>query len=308
MPRKPKSVSKPSADAPPAEAVTPRPKRIRAAPSVAVEYPTCARHAKTRKDVRLRHYFLCDGCCGVWTDEAFAGTRSLYDGEVVPGICMLCNERKPSVRLRTWFLCDICHRVAGSIGRNHVAEQAILDFWKGQIQPRFPFLEIVQNDKSSLRPRREETSVSGEGPLDFLVTDSRTGSVAFGIENKTGRGSIRDMSEFQLDKSDCDSIIHHMRALSIPTYLIHAQVLENWEPPTLGFRTVGLWWTDIYRMTSHFKRMKERSDEKRPAAYFSKKAFLPIDSLPDALFDGDELVLARTFKQSGIPSMYVIES
>lgn len=302
-PRKPKSVSKTGA----AEAAIPRPKRTKAAPLVAVEYPTCARHAKPRKDVRLRHYFLCDGCCAVWTEEAFANTRSLYDGEVVAGICMLCNERKPSVRLRTWFLCDICHRVAGSIGRNHVAEQAILDFWKGQVQSRFPFLEIFQNDKSSLRPRREDTSVTGEGPLDFLITDSRTGSVVFGIENKTGRGSIRDMSEFQLDKSDCDSIIHHMRALSIPTYVIHAQVLETWAPPTLGFRAVGLWWTDVYRMTSHFKRMKERSDEKRPAAYFSKKAFLPVDSLPDALFDGNELVLERTFRQSGIPSMYVIE-
>ncbi len=269
-----------------------------------LEYPTCARHAKPRKDVRLRHYFLCDSCTSLWTGDAFAGTVSLYDGEVVPGLCMLCNQPKSSVRLRTWFLCDICHRVAGSIGRNHVAERAIMEFWESTIAPRFPFLTLTQNDASSLRPRREVDAVTGEGPLDFLVTDSRSKKVVFGIENKTGRGSIRDMSEFQLDKSDCDSIIHHMRSMAIPAYVIHAQVLEVWQPPTMGFRAVGLWWTDAYLMTEHFRRMKDRADEKRPAAYFSRRAFAPIETLAASLFELDELALVKRFSTEGVPPMY----
>ena len=51
----------------------------------------------------------------------FADNVSLYNGEKVSGYCLLCNKIL-EVRLRTWFLCDICYRVAGAIGRNHVAE------------------------------------------------------------------------------------------------------------------------------------------------------------------------------------------
>ncbi len=92
-----------------------------------ITYPTCVRHLAPRKDVRLRHFFLCTACARKWTSEAFAGNQPLYEGDRVNGYCQLCNV-KQVVRLHTWFLCDICDRVARSIGRNHVAEQAILDF------------------------------------------------------------------------------------------------------------------------------------------------------------------------------------
>jgi hypothetical protein len=147
-----------------------------------IVYPTCARHAKSRKDVRLRHYFLCDGCAAQWVKEAFGGSASHYDGEKVNGYCLLCNHQR-EVQLRTWFLCDICHRVAGAIGRNHVAELAIVDFWDRHVRPLEPQLELVRNDISSLRPRRD-TDESGTAPIDFLVRDTRTNTNLFGIENK----------------------------------------------------------------------------------------------------------------------------
>lgn len=103
----------------------------------AIVYPTCVRHAKSRKDVRLRHYFLCNACAELWTKDAFDGNGSLYNGEKIKGYCLLCNQVR-EVRLRTWFLCDICHRVACAIGRNHVAEMAIVDFWGNHVKPLVP--------------------------------------------------------------------------------------------------------------------------------------------------------------------------
>lgn len=268
-----------------------------------IEYPVCVRHLKSRKDVRLRHYFLCDRCTAAWTKTAFDGNAPLACSAPLTGYCQHCNVHG-MVCMRTWFLCDICDRVAKSIGRNHVAELAIMKFWTSQVQAAHPQLAIVRNDESELRARRE-TDVSGEGPLDFLVSDTRSDKVVLGIENKTGRSSIREMSAFQLDISDCDSILHHVRELGVPAYLIHAQVLEVWEPPTVGYRCEGLWWSDIYTMAEHFTDVRMRRDESRGAAYFKKKAFSTIDTLPEALFDtSGKLALVERFKQEGIPVLY----
>jgi len=272
----------------------------------AIEYPLCVRHLKRRKDVRLRLFFLCDACADQWTTEAFDGNEPLWTGEAVSGYCLLCNSIT-TVRLRAWFLCDICDRVARSIGRNHVAEQAVLDFWEATVQTRFPHLSIVQNDRSSLRPRRD-TDVTGKGPLDFLVTDEQAGRLVFGIENKTGRSSMRDMSQFQLDVSDCDSILNGVRELGVPAFIVHAQVLEQWAPPTMGFRAVSLWWSDIYLMTEHFTSVRMRRDERRGAAYFKKQAFAAIDTFADALYnDAGKLAIEERFHEEGIPPMYVSE-
>lgn len=266
-------------------------------------YPECVRHLRPRKDVRLRHFFLCDGCTIKWTTEAFDGNAPLWASEAITGFCQLCNLQT-QVRLRTWFLCDICFRVAGSIGRNHVAEQAILTWWRTNVESAYPHLVIVQNDESALRPRRD-TDVSGEGPLDFLVRDTSQNRVLLGIENKTGRSSIQEMSVFQLDVSDCDSIIHHVRESNIPAYLIHAQVLERWHPPTVEFYTAGLWWTDMYELAANFSEVKMRRDEQRGAAYFRKQAFRDISTLPTSLFDQtSNLALAVRFKREGVPTLY----
>lgn len=197
--------------------------------------------------------------------------------------------------------------MARSIGRNHVAEGSILDFWNKHIKARFSHLTISQNDISSLRPRRD-TDTSGLGPLDFLVKDNDSRKIVLGIENKTGRSSIREMSQFQLDISDCDSILHHVRELNIPAYIIHAQVLEIWKPPTMGYRIVGLWWTDIFRMAEHFTSIRMRAMERRGAAYFKRAAFSEIATFGDNLYDQDgNLKLVKKFEKEGIPKMYIYE-
>ena len=161
----------------------------------------------------------------------------------------------------------------------------------------------MRNDISSLRPRRD-TDESGTAPIDFLAREARKKVNLFGIENKTGRSSIKEMSQFQLDVSDCDTILNDMRRLSIPAYIIHAQVLEVWQPPTMGFKIMGLWWTDVYCMAENFKSVKMRRDENRGAAYFSKKAFSEIDTFPDAVEGISGIALIERFKQEGIPTMY----
>jgi hypothetical protein len=113
------------------------------------------------------------------------------------------------------------------------------------------------------------------------------------------------MSQFQLDCSDCDTIVNDMRRLSVPAYIIHAQVLELWDrPPTVGFRAVGLWWTDVYRMTENFKKVQKRADENRGAAYFDRKAFGEITTFPDAVEGKSGETLVERFKREGIPQMY----
>lgn len=271
--------------------------------STSVEYPTCVRHLRPRKDVKVHNYYMCDGCARRWTKEAFDGNSPLYVGESVQGYCLLCNAYRKTIKVRSWFLCDICDRVARSIGRNHVAEESILDYWDQNVKPRFPFLELVRNDESSLRPRRD-TDQSGVAAVDFLAVDSRTEKNVFGVENKTGRSSIRDMSQFQVDTSDCDCITNEMASLNIPVYVVHAQVLELWEPPTTGFRIVGLWWSDPYKMKDHFRSIRTRRDEMRGAAYFSKKAFSDMDTFVESLWGEEDFVLVEQFRNEGIPRMY----
>ena len=267
------------------------------------DYPTCVRHQGPQKDVRLRNFFLCERCTTRWTKEAFDRNPPLWVSEVLRGFCQLCNRRK-SVRLRVWFLCDICNRVAASIGRNHVAEDAIVEYWRDNIQTAYPYLVLEQNDKSALRPRRKG-DVSGQGPLDFLVRDANTGNLILGIENKTGRSSIRDMRSFQLDLSDCDSIAHHVEQLGVPAYVIHAQVLEEWDPPTMRFKAMGLWWSDIYRMAESFRSTQMRKDERRGAAHFSKRAFDDMSTFRDSLMGlSGELRLVERFALEGLPSLY----
>lgn len=276
--------------------------------SKSIEYPVCVRHAQSRKDVRLRHFFLCDQCSSKWVSEAFGGNGPLYEGERVTGYCGLCNTIDNGIRLRTWFLCDNCQRVAASIGRNHVAEMAILDYWQRYVRsrPQFASLQLVQNDPSALRPRRS-TDESGVAPLDFLVIDESSGRIVFGIENKTGRSPVRGagaMSQFQLDVSDCDCIVSDMRRHQIPAYVIHAQVLELWRPPTCGYQIASLWWSDVYTMTEHFKELQRRRDEQRRAAYFGKKAFSTIDTFVDELWGTSDFAIVERFRELGIPQMY----
>jgi hypothetical protein len=113
------------------------------------------------------------------------------------------------------------------------------------------------------------------------------------------------MSAFQLDVSDCNCILHDVQKHNVPAYLIHAQVLEIWEPPTVGFQAIGLWWTDIYQMAENFRDIRMRRDEQRGAAYFGKQAFHDMNEMAAALFDPNgDLALVARFRRDGIPKLY----
>jgi hypothetical protein len=282
----------------------PREKKPKVSKAEAAGFPACVRHGAAAKDAALRYYFLCDDCSAKWTAEAFDGNAPKYSGEAVQGYCQLCN-RDQEVRLRTWFLCGTCDRVTASIGRNHVAEQAIVDFWENHVQPRVPHLELIRMDVSALRPRRS-TDKTASAPLDFLIRDRRTGKYVFGIENKTGRNEPKDIGLFQLDVSDCDSITNQMVALNIPVYVIHAQVLEKWKPPTKGFAAVSLWWTDVYKMSveNPTPRMRSGSERRLAVDYKAKVIFSPISTFPDAVAGPDGNALIERFEREGIPPLY----
>jgi hypothetical protein len=178
-----------------------------------------------------------------------------------------------------------------------------MDFWKASVKPAFPYLRLDQNDIAALKPHTPGTR-AGIAPIDFLVTNERNGKTVFAIDNKTGRSSLKDMRVFQLNLSDCDCILTEMRTLRFPVYVFHAQVPETWSPPTMGFRSVGLWWTDIYKMAEYFKEIKGRRDESRSAAYFGKKAFAPIATFAQSIHDGTHFVLRAQLEWAGIPAMY----
>jgi hypothetical protein len=69
----------------------------------------------------------------------------------------------------------------------------------------------------------------------------------------------------------------------------------------MGYQTIGLWWTDVYRMAEHFKKIQQRRDEQRGAAYFGKKAFSGIETFPA---DVQAMTLVNRFKKEGIPVLY----
>jgi hypothetical protein len=96
-----------------------------------------------------------------------------------------------------------------------------------------------------------------------------------------------------------------VRKYNVPAYLIHAQVLERWKPPTVGFEAVRLWWTDIYRLAENFRDVRMRRDENRGAAYFRKTAFGEMSELAAAMFDvnGKPTLLER-FRREGPPALY----
>jgi hypothetical protein len=60
----------------------------------------------------------------------------------------------------------------------------------------------------------------------------------------------------------------------------------------------------LYRMAEHFKKVQQRRDEQRGAAYFGKKAFSPIDTFPDEVAGNSGIRLVDRFKRDGIPEMY----
>lgn len=262
----------------------------------------CARHDAARKDAALVTFYLCDACTDAFTKRAFNGTAAEFEDPRFNGYCAHCNQQLPDVSLRQWYLCGVCERVARSMGRGRVSAQHVLDWWEKNITPMAPQLVLEQTDPIELRP----TGTGADQPAmaDFTATDTESQVEVLTIELKTGRSAINGMSAFQLDTTDCDDILTVVREKLIPGYVFHAMVVEQFNPPTSHFKGVGLWWTDIFRMTEAFQSVRRRQVEQRYAAFFKRTCFDSMASFIEEIKERDYQRFAERLRAEGVPAMY----
>lgn len=270
----------------------------------------CARHGERSWDTNLSNLFLCDDCTVEWLANAFAGAPPAYVGVPTGGYCLNCNVDRPDVALRQWFLCGTCERVARSIGRSVVAERFVDEQWDTLVVPHAADLVLAGVDRPTLRRRGRDDSKSKHAEIDFVARGA-TGVPVFGFELKTGKSHISGraavgagMSRFQLDVSDCDDIAAVMARERIPVYLVHVQVIDRAQPPTVEYRAIAGWWTDPFRMNEHFSHVQRRPRETRDAAYFDVNMFQPLSSFPNHIGNDGPADLAERIEQEGIPDLY----
>lgn len=271
----------------------------------------CARHGAAAWDANLSNLFLCDDCTIGWKTEAFAEQPPEYVGASVDGYCLNCNVLRDDVRLRQWFLCGTCERVARSIGRSVVAERFVAERWSEIVAPHPAGLFLRSTDIPSLRRRERDASVTKRAEIDFAVRDERSGIDVFGFELKTGKSYISGtaqvgarMGQFQLDTSDCDDITTVIEREAIPVYLLHVQVIDRAAPPTVQYVALGAWWTDIFRMSAHFRHVQTRPRETRDAAYYDTAMFEDFGTFADHVRNGGHERLAERLRDEGVPALY----
>jgi hypothetical protein len=271
----------------------------------------CARHGQASWDTNIADLFLCDACTAKWQRDAFAGQPPEYEGGSLKGFCLNCNVLSKDVRLRQWLLCGTCERVARSIGRSVVAERYVMDRWNDTIARYAPALILESTDEPTLMRREDKASSQKRAEIDFISKTKKTDRNVFGFELKTGKSYISGaapvgsyMGRFQLDKSDCDDIVAVMEREKLPVYLLHVQVIDRVHPPTQQYLALAGWWTDVFRMASHFEQIRRRPRETRDAAYFDTSMFEPLDTFADHVARGDHRTVARRLKKQGVPALY----
>ncbi len=229
----------------------------------------CSREGKERKDTKLVSFFLCSSCLNKFIK--ILGKPEATSG-YISGYCSYCNEKEKVANIH-WFLCEVCQRVVNSFGREKAASKYILNFWlQNKLKNRkWKDVKLVVLDPATLRKYKQAKKVQFSDP-DFIAIN-KSGKKLFFIEMKTGRNSIKDMSQFQLDKSDCDDIIAGAKKFKIPSYLFHVMVREEYHAPTCKHVALGAWWINTFDMLKAFKGVKMRDREKRIAAYFNKRSF-----------------------------------
>jgi hypothetical protein len=260
----------------------------------------CRRENKPRKDTKLYGFFLCKTCYKKFTKVL--GNPDYKGDERLDGYCSYCN-RSDEVSRICWFLCDVCNRVVSSFGREKAASRFILDFWKKEVNKHTKWrgTKLKVLDPASLRKYTQGKKTSFSDP-DFINIDNKENPLFF-IEMKTGRNSIKDMSQFQLDTSDCDDIMAGAKKYKIPSYLFHLMVREEYKPPTFKHVALGAWWVNTFDMIDAFKNIRMRDKERRNAAFFSRKMFKPIGEFFDHLNNPEFEILTKKSKDE-IPVLY----
>lgn len=248
----------------------------------------CARHERSQTSRNLVSIYLCDDCTRRLVARALNERPPVYHGETVDGYCGLCNDRK-QVTLRQWFICFRCWPVVKSYQKAVAPPQALRSYWIEHVVPVAPHFELTETDEVVLAPYRvggktKRAAAEELEDSDFLVSELTSDGPMprFHIELKAGPGSIETMREFQLDVNDFNDIVGVTRNNGRPVYVFHVQLDSQYLPPTRRTLHAGLWWSDIYTMREHTKRVARRRDESKQAVYFNTAAFQPVETfLPE---------------------------
>ncbi len=262
----------------------------------------CARHNSVRADSRLVGLFLCHEC-----NKLFSGIVPAFSYSPVTGYCSYCGKQK-QVREEFWFLCGICERIVKSYAAEQAATSFLSDWWvrAAKSDEWLKNVEFRRTDPVRLMSYGEHQkwrqSPHDSNP-DFTGVNSKTENKLFAIEMKTGRSSIKKMSAFQLDVSDCDDMLSFVKVLRIPSYLFHVQVLEEYLPPTFRKVAVNGWWMSVFDMERAFKEIRMRQREQRPAAFFKRTAFKPLDAFL-AHVKSEEMAAIKKELKSRLPQLY----
>lgn len=252
-------------------------------------FETCARHTARQTARTLQTIYLCDDCTKRLVREAFNDRSPVYHGETIDGYCGLCSVLC-DVTMRQWFVCGICWNVILAYQKSIAATAGVHAWWSKSIDPLFPALRLEETEPVYLSSFARASKTKKQGAkilsiLDFLVSDAsqEKPKPLFHIEQKTGPGSIDEMSEFQLDVNDFNDIAGAMNNTKLPAYVIHVQASQEYRFPTRRTIVHGLWWADLFTMVRHQKRIAARRHEDKDAIYFEPRAFKPIASFPDEL-------------------------
>lgn len=268
---------------------------------------TCARDGRETWDTTLSSFFLCDPCADTFRTTVFNDVGEAYLGAPIEGYCDHCNSKK-SVRLRQWLLCGVCYRVLKSIGRGVAAARFFREFWTESISGVQPDLELIETDPPELR--RRDGKDDRQSKFDFVARDRDSQKLRFGFELKAGRSHLgrggigSGMGRFQLDVTDVDDMLAAVQESAIPAYLVHIQVVDRAEPPTVRYAPVGLWWVDMYTMATGFLQVTQRPRENRPAAYYDPKIFKGKAELADHIEHDGPRSLQRRLTKEGPPRLY----
>lgn len=269
-------------------------------------FETCARHTARHTARTLQTIYLCDDCTQRLVHEAFNDRAPVHHGETIQGYCGLCSIRR-DVTMRQWFVCGTCWNVVLAYQKSIAATAGVHSWWNKTIASAFAHLRLEETEPMYLSPYARSAKTKKQGAamlsiLDFLVSDLGTtpGTPLFHIEQKTGPGSIQEMSEFQLDVNDYNDIAGAMNNTHFPAYVVHVQIAQEYTFPTRRTVVRGLWWTDLFNLAAHRIRVGTRRGEDKEAIYFAPSAFKAIDTFPDELARENHKVLAAKLAQNPV--------
>jgi hypothetical protein len=190
------------------------------------------------------------------------------------------------------------------------ATQFVRDFWKTEIEVKWPALKLSESDVVQIEPfvpgkRSQKAKAITVEALDFLAQRQKGDSyeAIFHIEMKTGPSSISEMREFQLDVNDFDDIKTVVTKTGLPAYVFHVQVVEDYRLPTRRSVAKGMWWADIVSLRRNLKAVRRRRGEDKDAGYYEPSVFLPLEGFIEEIKMGRYRELAERIRHEGLEDL-----